>query len=257
MAISQELMKSKDDYRYGFHDDIKPVFSTPRGLNERVVASISAEKKEPQWMLEIRLKALKTFFEKQMPNWGADLSEIDFDDIVYYLKSSERSEKSWEDVPEKIRNTFERLGIPEAERKFLGGVTAQYEGESVYHSLREDLAKKGVVFLSMDEGLRLHGDLVKKYFGTVVPIEDNKFAALNSAVWSGGSFVYIPKGVHVDVPLQAYFRINAERVGQFERTLIIVDEGASVHYIEGCTAPTYSKDSLHTAVVEVIALKDS
>ncbi|MBI4017916.1 MAG: Fe-S cluster assembly protein SufB [Candidatus Aenigmarchaeota archaeon] len=257
MPVSQELVRSKQEYRYGFHDDVRSVYETPKGLSESTVRAISEQKNEPEWMLEFRLKALTAFVNKPMPAWGADLSGINFDEIVYYIKPSARTDTKWEDVPEQIRKTFQRLGLPEAEQKFLGGVTAQYESEAVYHSINKDLEAKGVVFLSMDEGLKQYPELVKKYFGTVVPKEDNKFAALNSAVWSGGSFLYVPKGVHVNVPLQAYFRINAERMGQFERTLIIVDEGASVHYVEGCTAPTYSRDSLHAAVVEVIALKDA
>ena len=208
-------------------------------------------------MRQFRLHSLEVFLKKPMPTWGADLSEINFDEYIYYIKPTDRQGKSWDEVPEKIRQTFERLGIPEAERKFLAGVGAQYESEVVYHSLREDLMKKGVIFVDMDTAVREYPDLVKKYFGTVIPPEDNKFAALNSAVWSGGSFVYVPKGVKVDFPLQAYFRINAESVGQFERTLIIAEEGASVHYIEGCTAPVYREDSLHSAVVEIIALPGS
>ncbi|QQG39369.1 MAG: Fe-S cluster assembly protein SufB [Candidatus Aenigmatarchaeota archaeon] len=257
MRLSQELLESKEQYKYGFHDDVKPVFETPKGLSEGVVRAISAQKDEPDWMLEFRLKAFKTFLQKPMPKWGADLSGINFDEIIYYIRPSAKSESSWEDVPEKIRDTFKKLGIPEAEQKFLAGVGAQYDSEVVYHKTRADLEAQGVIFLSMDEGLKRHPELVKKYFGTIVPTADNKFAALNSAVWSGGSFVYVPKNVHVKIPLQAYFRINAERAGQFERTLIIVDEGASVHYIEGCTAPTYAKDALHTAVVEVIAHKNA
>jgi len=247
------------DYKekYGFSVEDKSLFNTGKGLNEGVVRQISAHKGEPQWMLDARIAALKVFAAKPMPTWGADLSKIDFDQMTYYLQSSERAERSWDDVPEHIKRTFDRLGVPEAERQFLGGVGAQFESETVYHSLREDLAKQGVIFCDMDTALKEHQDVVKKYFGTIVPTGDNKFAALNTAVWSGGSFVYVPKGVKVDVPLQAYFRINAKNMGQFERTLIIADEGASVHYIEGCTAPVYSTDSLHAAVVEVIALKGS
>jgi Fe-S cluster assembly protein SufB len=244
------------DYKYGFHDESKPVFRSRRGLDQTVVEEISRIKNEPAWMTEFRVHAYEVFRSKPMPTWGDTkmLGEIDFENIYYYLKPSDKEERSWDDVPEGIKKTFDRLGIPEAERKFLAGVTAQYESEVVYHSIRKDLEELGVLFLSMDQGLRDHPDLVKKWFGTVIPPEDNKFAALNSAVWSGGSFIYVPKGVEVKVPLQAYFRINAENMGQFERTLIVADEGASVHYIEGCTAPTYSSDSLHSAVVELIAL---
>ena len=214
-------------------------------------------KNEPEWMRKFRHDALDIFFSKPMPTWGADLSGIDFDNIFYYLRPSEKAEKSWDDVPEDIKRTFDRLGIPEAERKFLAGVGAQYESEVVYHSLKEEWEKLGVVFLDMDSGLREHEDLVREYFATIIPAADNKFAALNSAVWSGGSFVYVPKGINVDIPLQAYFRINAENMGQFERTLIIVEEGASVHYVEGCTAPIYSSNSLHSAVVEIIVKKNA
>ena len=212
-------------------------------------------KDEPQWMLDFRLKALDHFYKRPMPNWGADLSGINFDDIFYYLKPAEANARSWDDVPETIKNTFERLGIPEAERKFLAGVGAQYESEVIYHSLKTELEDQGVLFLDTDQALLQHEDLFREYFGTIIPSADNKFAALNTSVWSGGSFIYVPKGVHVDIPLQAYFRINTENMGQFERTLIIVDEGAYVHYVEGCTAPTYSSDSLHSAVVEILVKK--
>jgi len=246
------------DYtRYDFKDEVKYVYQAKRGLSREVVEEISYWKNEPDWMRRFRLHSLEVFLKKPMPTWGADLSEINFDEYIYYIKPTDRKGKSWDEVPEKIRQTFERLGIPEAERKFLAGVGAQYESEVVYHSLREDLLKKGVIFTDMDTAVREYPDIVKKYFGTVVPPEDNKFAALNSAVWSGGSFVYVPKGVKVDFPLQAYFRINAESVGQFERTLIIAEEGAEVHYIEGCTAPIYREDSLHSAVVEIIAMPGS
>src|SRR5688572_4829313 len=240
------------EYQYGFRDEEDYVFKSGRGLTRATVEEISAMKDEPDWMRDFRLKALEHFQKRPMPNWGADLSGIDFDDIFYYIRPAEKQGKTWEEVPEYIKNTFEKLGIPEAERKFLAGVGAQYESEVIYHSLREDLEKLGVIFLDMDSGVREHPELVKKYFGTIIPYNDNKFAALNSAVWSGGSFIYVPPGVHIDVPLQAYFRINAENMGQFERTLIIVDKGAYVHYVEGCTAPTYSTDSLHSAVVEII-----
>lgn len=243
------------EYKYGFHDEIKPVYQARRGLSRDVVIEMSRIKGEPEWMLEFRLKALEIFFSKPLPTWGADLSHINFDDICYYVRPTDRAGRSWEEVPEEVKRTFERLGIPEAERKFLAGVGAQYDSEVVYHHVREELEKLGVVFLSMDEGLKQYPDLVRQYFGTIVPPTDNKFAALNSAVWSGGSFVYVPAGVKVDFPLQAYFRINAERVGQFERTLIIVEEGAQVHYVEGCTAPIYTSESLHSAVVEIVVKK--
>ncbi|MEY3725538.1 MAG: Fe-S cluster assembly protein SufB [Candidatus Limnocylindrus sp.] len=240
--------------QYAFHDDITYLRETKAGLTEATVREISETKDEPAWMLEYRLRAYKHFEARAMPHWGGDLTKLDFSKIVYYRKPSEREEKSWDDVPDQIKKTFERLGIPEAERKFLSGVGAQYDSEVVYHSVREDLQKLGVVFMGTDQGMKEYPEIFKKYFGTVVPAEDNKFAALNSAVWSGGSFVYVPKGVDVPLPLQAYFRINGQNTGQFERTLIVVDEGASLHYIEGCTAPNWATDSLHVAVVEVIAL---
>jgi Fe-S cluster assembly protein SufB len=254
-ADRQQLSGVKDDYQYGFHDEVNPIFKAKRGLDHSVIDQISDQKNEPQWMRDFRHQALDIFLSKPMPTWGADLSGIDFDEIFYYLRPSGGSGKSWDDVPENIKNTFERLGIPEAERKFLAGVGAQYDSEVVYHSLRQEWEKLGVIFLDMDSGLREHEDIVREYFATIIPASDNKFAALNSAVWSGGSFVYVPKGVHVDIPLQAYFRINAENMGQFERTLIIVEEGASMHYVEGCTAPVYSSNSLHSAVVEIIIKK--
>jgi Fe-S cluster assembly protein SufB len=240
--------------QYAFHDDITYLRETKAGLTEATVREISETKDEPAWMLEYRLRAYKHFEARAMPHWGGDLTKLDFSKIVYYRKPSEREEKSWDDVPDQIKKTFERLGIPEAERKFLSGVGAQYDSEVVYHSVREDLQKLGVVFMGTDQGMKEYPEIFKKYFGTVVPAEDNKFAALNSAVWSGGSFVYVPKGVEVPLPLQAYFRINGQNTGQFERTLIVVGEGASLHYIEGCTAPNWATDSLHVAVVEVIAL---
>lgn len=243
--------------KYTFRDKEKAVFKTPKGLSKSVVKEISKQHKEPEWMLRMRLKALDIFLQKPMPEWGADLSNINFDDITYYIRPNEHQSTDWKDVPKYIKTTFDRLGIPQAERKFLAGVGAQYESEVVYHNLKKKWAKLGVVFCDMSEAPKLYPDLVKKYFASVIPLADNKFAALNSACWSGGSFVYIPKGVHVEAPLQAYFRINAPQMGQFERTLIIADEGSSAHYIEGCTAPMYSKDSLHSAVVEVVALKDS
>ncbi len=247
----------KEEYEYGFHDEEKSVFRTARGLNHEVIDQISDHKHEPDWMRKFRHEALDIFFAKPMPTWGADLSGIDFDEITYFLRPMEggTAGKSWDDVPEDIKRTFDRLGIPEAERKFLAGVGAQYDSEVIYHSLRAEWEKLGVIFLDMDAGLREHEDLVREYFATIIPAADNKFAALNSAVWSGGSFVYVPKGVHVDIPLQAYFRINAQNMGQFERTLIIVEEGASMHYVEGCTAPIYSSNSLHSAVVEIIIKK--
>jgi len=243
--------------QYAFHDDITYLRETKAGLTEATVREISETKDEPAWMLEYRLRAFKHFEARAMPHWGGDLTKLDFSKIVYYRKPSEREEKSWDDVPDQIKKTFERLGIPEAERKFLSGVGAQYDSEVVYHSVREDLQNLGVVFMGTDQGMKEYPEIFKKYFGTVVPAEDNKFAALNSAVWSGGSFVYVPKGVDVPLPLQAYFRINGQNTGQFERTLIVVDEGASLHYIEGCTAPNWATDSLHVAVVEVIALPGS
>ena len=239
--------------KYGFHDaETEYNFKSQKGLNAEIVAQISAMKHEPEWMTEYRLKAYEIFLSKPMPTWGADLSGIDFDDIYYFVRASDGQGKNWDDVPADIKKTFDRLGIPEAEQKYLQGVTAQYESEVVYHSIRKDLEAKGVIFTDMDSALRDHPDLVREYFGTVIPASDNKFAALNGSVWSGGSFIYVPPGVHVEMPLQAYFRINTKNMGQFERTLIIVDEGAYVHYVEGCTAPSYSEDSLHSAVVEII-----
>ncbi len=248
----QHLTGIKEDYDFGFHDDVEGVFKTEKGLSHEVVEQISAIKNEPEWMRQFRHEALDIFYAKSLPGWGADLTGIDFDNIHYYLRPTENQGKTWDEVPEDIKTTFDRLGIPEAERKFLAGVGAQYDSEVIYHSLQEQWEKDGVVFLDMDSGLREHEDLVKEYFATVIPAADNKFAALNSAVWSGGSFVYIPAGVQVDIPLQAYFRINAENMGQFERTLIIAEEGSSVHYVEGCTAPIYSSNSLHSAVVEIM-----
>jgi len=249
-----ELQALKSGYKekYGFYVPENYVFKARKGLDEQIVREISWMKSEPEWMLEFRLKALKHFQQRPMPNWGADLSGIDFDNIYYFVRATDKEVADWDMVPDEIKETFDKLGIPEAERKFLAGAGAQYESEVVYHKVREDLARQGVIFLSMDDGLREHPDLVKQYFGTVIPFNDNKFAALNSAVWSGGSFIYVPKGVKVEMPLQAYFRINTQNMGQFERTLIIVDEDAFVHYVEGCTAPIYSSDSLHSAVVEII-----
>lgn len=240
------------EYQYGFIDKDVSVFKADKGLSRELVIDISKMKGEPDWMTEFRLKSLDIFYQKKMPKWGADLSEIDFDNIRYYVKPAEKQGKSWDEVPEEIKNTFDKLGIPEAEQKFLAGVSAQYESEVVYHNMQQDLEDKGVIFMDTDSALREHPELFKEYFGTVVPPSDNKFAALNSAVWSGGSFIYVPKGVKLDDPLQAYFRINTENMGQFERTLIIVDDDAFVHYVEGCTAPIYTTASLHSAVVEII-----
>src|SRR5437762_6427775 len=244
------------DYKekFGFHDpETGYAYKAPKGLSEQVVRDISDYKDEPEWMREFRLKALAHFMERPTPMWGANLGTIDWDNIHYFVRASEKAGRSWEEVPEDIKKTFDRLGIPEAERKFLAGVGAQYESESIYHQVREDLEKQGVIFVDMDTGLREHEDIVREYWATVIPPNDNKLAALNSAVWSGGSFVYVPAGVKVEMPLQAYFRINTENMGQFERTLIIAEEGSDVHYIEGCTAPVYSTDSLHSAVVEIVA----
>jgi Fe-S cluster assembly protein SufB len=255
MSEDAKILEDIGQYKYGFHDEENYVFKSQRGLNREVVENISRMKGEPQWMLEFRLKALEHFLGRPMPSWGPDLSELDLDNIFYYVKPTEGQGKSWDDVPDTIKNTFDKLGIPEAERKFLAGVGAQYESEMVYHSILEHLEKQGVIFLSIEDGLRQHPDLFREHFATVIPIEDNKFAALNSAVWSGGSFVYVPKGVKVDLPLQAYFRLNTANVGQFERSLIIVDEGASVHYVEGCTAPQYTSNSFHSGVIEIIVKK--
>ena len=259
MEENNDAREAVGEYKAGWHDPEKSTIRFDFGLSEEVVREISNLKNEPQWMTEIRVKAFKHFSERKMPTWGnmSMLEEIDFDKICYFLRSSESTEKDWDDVPDDIRNTFQRLGIPEAEQKWLSGVTAQYESEAVYHSIREDLESQGVIFLDMDSGLKEYPDLVKKWFCSVVPYSDNKFSALNTAVWSGGSFIYVPEGVHVEMPVQAYFRINAKNMGQFERTLIIADKGSSIHYVEGCTAPTYSTDSLHSAVVELIALPGS
>ncbi|AEI09422.1 ABC-type transport system involved in Fe-S cluster assembly, permease component [Corynebacterium resistens DSM 45100] len=252
----EEIINSIGAYGYGWHDKDDAGASARRGLSEEVVRDISAKKNEPEWMLERRLKALDIFDKKPMPTWGADLSGIDFDNIKYFVRSTEKQATSWEDLPEDIKNTYDKLGIPEAERqRLVAGVAAQYESEVVYHQIREDLESQGVIFVDTDTGLREYPELFEEYFGTVIPSGDNKFSALNTAVWSGGSFIYVPKGVHVDIPLQAYFRINTENMGQFERTLIIVDEDAYVHYVEGCTAPIYKTDSLHSAVVEIVVKK--
>ena len=244
-----------EEYKYGFKDEDVSLINTGKGLNEDVVREISRLKNEPEWMLEFRLKAYKAFMEMDMPSFGPDLSSLDFQSYTYFIRSSKKVEKDWNEVPETIKNTFQKLGIPEAEQKYLAGVTTQYESEAVYHNMLKEVEDKGVIFLDTDTALKTCPELFKKYFNTVVPYGDNKFSALNGAVWSGGSFIYIPKGVKLDKPLQSYFRINNEKSGQFERTLIIVDEGADVHYVEGCTAPTYSKESLHAAVVEIVILK--
>lgn len=250
----QILTERKDTYKekYGFSDKDSYVYRTKKGLSSDIVKEISGIKNEPKWMLDFRLRSLETFYKKQMPTFGGDLSRMNFDDIYYYIKPADRKGRTWEEVPDKVKNTFEKLGIPEAERKFLAGVEAQYDSESVYSSLKGQWEKLGVIFCSTDEALKSYPDILKKYFGTIIPPGDNKFAALNSAVWSGGSFIYIPEGVHVDIPLQAYFRINSESAGQFERTLIIAEPGSFVHYVEGCTAPVYAMDALHSAVVEII-----
>jgi Fe-S cluster assembly protein SufB len=249
------IREIRSDYGYGWHVEDSPIYKAPKGLSHELIDVISDHKSEPGWMREFRHKSLDYFLARPMPSWGADLSGIDFDNIHYYLKPTEKQAERWEDLPAEILDTWDRLGIPEAEKKYLAGVGAQYESEVVYHKLQEDLERKGVIFLDMDSGLREHEELVRKHFAAVIPQNDNKFAALNSAVWSGGSFIYVPPGVSIEMPLQAYFRINAENMGQFERTLIIVDENAYVHYVEGCTAPIYSSDSLHSAVVEIIVQK--
>jgi Fe-S cluster assembly protein SufB len=254
-AANPEL-EGLGNYKYGWSDSDSAGASAKRGISEAVVRDISAKKNEPDWMLDLRLKGLRLFGKKPMPSWGSDLSGIHFDNIKYFVRSTEKQAGSWEDLPEDIKNTYDRLGIPEAEKqRLVAGVAAQYESEVVYHKIREDLEEKGVIFKDTDTALKEHPEIFQEYFGTVIPVGDNKFAALNTSVWSGGSFIYVPKGVHVDIPLQAYFRINTENMGQFERTLIIVDEDAYVHYVEGCTAPIYSSDSLHSAVVEIIVKK--
>jgi Fe-S cluster assembly protein SufB len=251
-ATQLEGMKESYADKYGFSVPENYVFKARKGLNREVVEEISWLKSEPDWMREFRLKSLEHFIQRPMPNWGADLSSINFDDIYYFVRATDQEVADWDEVPGEIKETFDKLGIPEAERKFLAGAGAQYESEVVYHKIREDLQKQGVIFLSMDDAVKEHPDLVRQYFGTIIPYNDNKFAALNSAVWSGGSFIYVPRGVRVEMPLQAYFRINTQNMGQFERTLIVADEGSFVHYVEGCTAPIYSSDSLHSAVVEIV-----
>ncbi len=250
-----QLLDGIGEYKWGFRDPETFVFKSKKGLDREVVEQISAMKGEPSWMLEFRLKALEHFQQRPMPSWGGDLSTLNLDELYYYVKPTDEEGKSWDDVPDTIKETFDRLGIPEAEQKFLAGVGAQYESEMVYHSVQKHLEEQGVIFLSIEEGLRQYPDLFRQYFSTVIPIEDNKFAALNSAVWSGGSFVYIPPGVKVEMPLQAYFRLNVANIGQFERSLIIADEGSQVHYVEGCTAPQYTTDSFHSGVIEIVVKK--
>jgi Fe-S cluster assembly protein SufB len=260
VAEKRDLAGINSDYKekFGFHDSESGyAYKAPKGLSKEIVESISDYKNEPQWMREFRLKALEHFYSRPTPKWGGNLDQIDWDDIHYFVRASEKNSRDWSEVPDDIKNTFDRLGIPEAERKFLSGVGAQYESEVVYHQVNEKLEAQGVIFTDMDTALREHEDLVREHWATIIPANDNKLAALNSAVWSGGSFVYVPAGVKVEMPLQAYFRINTENMGQFERTLIITEEGADVHYIEGCTAPVYSSDSLHSAVVEIVAKKSS
>ncbi|MHA6525386.1 Fe-S cluster assembly protein SufB [Tessaracoccus sp. G1721] len=257
-ATQDEHIEALSKYQWGWHDSDSAGSTATRGLNEAVVTNISGLKSEPDWMRDLRLKGLKLFEKKPMPTWGADLSGIDFDNIKYFVRSTEKQAQTWDDLPDDIKNTYDRLGIPEAEKaRLVAGVAAQYESEVVYHKINEELERQGVIFLDTDTALKEHPEIFKEYFGTVIPVGDNKFASLNTAVWSGGSFIYVPKGVHVTIPLQAYFRINTENMGQFERTLIIVDEGAYVHYVEGCTAPIYSSDSLHSAVVEIIVKKNA
>src|SRR5918998_2646909 len=257
VLLDRPELNSLGVYEFGWSDSDVAGASARRGISPEVVADISRLKNEPEWMLKRRLKALQLFERKPMPTWGADLSAIDFDNIKYFVRSTEKQAQTWDDLPDDIKNTYEKLGIPEAEcQRLVSGVAAQYESEVVYHKIREDLEEQGVLFLDTDTALREHEDLFREYFGSVIPSGDNKFAALNTAVWSGGSFIYVPPGVHVEIPLQAYFRINTENMGQFERTLIIIDEGAYVHYVEGCTAPIYKTDSLHSAVVEIIVKKN-
>jgi Fe-S cluster assembly protein SufB len=255
MSSDTQILEGIGEYKWGFRDPENLVFKTRKGLDREVVKQISAMKGEPEWMLEFRLRALDHFSKRPMPNWGGDLSQLNLDEIYFYAKPADEEGHSWDDVPDTIKETFDRLGIPEAEQKFLSGVGAQYESEMVYHNIQEHLASQGVIFISIENGLREHPDMFREYFGKVIPIEDNKFAALNSAVWSGGSFVYVPPGVKVDLPMQAYFRINTAELGQFERTLIIIDEGAQAHYVEGCTAPIYSTDSFHSGVIEIVVKK--
>lgn len=257
MASDVDILEGLDEYKWGFRDPETHVFKTRKGLDEEIVRQISEQKEEPEWMLDFRLKALKHFEQRPMPTWGGDLTGLNLDEIYFYTRPAEAEGKSWDDVPETIKETFDKLGIPEAEQKFLAGVGAQYESEMVYHSIKEHLEAQGVIFKSVENGLRDHTDMFREYFSTIIPIEDNKFAALNSAVWSGGSFVYVPPGVKVEMPMQAYFRVNQANQGQFERTLIIIDEGAVAHYVEGCTAPIYSTDSFHSGVIEIVVKKNA
>ncbi|MEN8171339.1 MAG: Fe-S cluster assembly protein SufB [Chloroflexota bacterium] len=252
-----KILDGVGEYKWGFSDPETYVFKARKGLDEEIVKQISEMKGEPEWMLDFRLKALTHYQQREMPNWGGDLEALDFDDIYYYVKPTDGEGQTWDDIPDAIKNTFDKLGIPEAEQKFLAGVGAQYESEMVYHNILEHLEEQGVIFVSIEDGLRKHPELFREYFGTVVPIEDNKLAALNSAAWSGGSFVYVPPGVKIDLPLQAYFRLNVANIGQFERTLIIADEGSQIHYVEGCTAPSYTTDSLHSGVIEIIVKKNA
>lgn len=255
IKTKKTLARTENNSAFDFRTKTESVFTSKKGLNAEVIREISRQKNEPKWMLDFRLKAYEIFLNKKMPSWGANLKDVNFDAIHYYVRPQEQTKRRWKDVPKEIKDTFDKLGIPEAEKKFLAGAGAQFESEMIYHSLMKNLSKQGVVFESADDALKNHPELFKKYFGSVVPPGDNKFAALNSAVWSGGSFIYVPKGTRVELPLQAYFRINRQNMGQFERTLIIADEGSFVHYVEGCTAPTYSTDSLHAAVVEIIVKK--
>jgi Fe-S cluster assembly protein SufB len=257
MSTDAQIIDGIGEYKWGFKDPETFVFRSRKGLNREIVEQISNMKGEPKWMLDFRLKALEHFRNRPMPTWGGDISKLDLDNIYYYVKPTDQEGKSWDDVPDTIKDTFNKLGIPEAEQKFLAGVGAQYESEMVYHSIQKHLEEQGVIFLSIEEGLRQHPELFREYFSTVIPIEDNKFSALNSAVWSGGSFVYVPKGVKIDLPLQAYFRLNIANIGQFERSLIIADEGAQVHYVEGCTAPQYTTDSFHSGVIEIVVKKNA
>lgn len=255
--MMQEKIPSREEYKYGFHDDVESVYKTEKGLTEEIVREISAKKNEPRWMLDYRLKAFEHFKNRPMPEWGADLSELDFDEYTFYRQASDKPARTWDDVPEKIKETFERLGVPQAERAYLAGAGAQYESEVVYHNMKKQFEDIGIVFMDTDSALQEYPEIFKEYFGTVVPYDDNKLSALNAAAWSGGTFLYVPKNVRVDVPIQMYFRMNEESMGQFERTLIVVDEGASIHYVEGCTAPTFSSSSLHAATVEIIVKKDA
>jgi Fe-S cluster assembly protein SufB len=255
MSTDAQILEGVGDYKWGFRDPDNLVFKSKKGLDREIVEQISFMKGEPEWMLDFRLKGLEHFNKRPMPTWGGDLSQLDLDEIYFYAKPSDKEGQSWDDVPDNIKETFDRLGIPEAEQKFLSGVGAQYESEMVYHSIQDHLASQGVIFISIENGLKEYPEIFKEYFGKIIPIEDNKFAALNSAVWSGGSFVYVPPGVKVDLPMQAYFRINTAELGQFERTLIIIDEGAQAHYVEGCTAPIYSTDSFHSGVIEIVVKK--